>query len=70
MTRTNIDIDEALVTRVMKRYRLPTKKDAVDFALRALVGNPMTRDEALALQGTGWDADLSDLRDRDRIEKL
>ena len=70
MSRTNIDIDDALVTRVMKRYRLPTKKDAVDFALRALVANPMTREEALALQGTGWDADLSDLRGRDRIERL
>ena len=70
MSRTNIDIDDALVTRVMKRYRLPTKKDAVDFALRALVANPMTREEALALEGTGWDADLSDLRDRDRIERL
>ena len=69
MSRTNIDIDDALVTRVMKRYRLPTKKDAVDFALRALVANPMTREEALALEGAGWDADLSDLRGRDRIER-
>jgi Arc/MetJ family transcription regulator len=70
MARTNIDIDDVLVARVMRRYRLSTKKDAVDFALRALVGNPMTREEALALEGTGWHADLRELRDGERIEPL
>jgi Arc/MetJ family transcription regulator len=70
MSRTNIDLDDALVSKVMRRYRLPTKRDAVDFALRALVGNPMSREEALALEGSGWDGDLSDLRDRDRIEPV
>jgi Arc/MetJ family transcription regulator len=68
MSRTNIVIDDALITSVMTRYRLRTKKDAVEFALRALVGNPLTREEALALEGTGWHADLSELRDRDRVE--
>jgi Arc/MetJ family transcription regulator len=68
MARTNIDIDDALVARVMRRYRLHTKKDAVDLALRALVGNPMTIEEVLALEGTGWHADLSDLRDREPID--
>jgi Arc/MetJ family transcription regulator len=70
MSRTNIDLGDALVSKVMRRYRLPTKRDAVDFALRALVGNPMSREEALALEGSGWDGDLSDLRDRDRIEPV
>src|SRR5258708_17008646 len=32
MSRTNIDIDDELVARVMKVYRLKTKKEAVDLA--------------------------------------
>jgi Arc/MetJ family transcription regulator len=46
--RTNIEIDDALIERVMRRYRLSSKRAAVDLALRRLVGDPMTRDEALA----------------------
>jgi Arc/MetJ family transcription regulator len=62
MSRTNIDIDDALVTTVMRRYGLRTKKDAVDFALRRLVGPVPTREELLALEGSGWDGDLDELR--------
>ena len=68
MSRTNIDIDDALIERVMHRYRLPTRKAAVDFALRALVGDPMTRAEALEMEGTGWEAKLADLRDGMAVE--
>ena len=45
MARTNIDIDEDLVQRVMVRYHLTTKREAVDYALRALAGQPMPRAE-------------------------
>lgn len=62
MTRTNIDIDDALVSEAMRRYGLTTKKAAVDLALRRLVGPPMTRDEALALEGIGWEGDLAEMR--------
>lgn len=62
MARTNIDIDDELVAIVMRRNSLRTKKDAVDFALRRLVGPVPTREELLALEGTGWDGDLADLR--------
>src|SRR5450756_1607094 len=41
MTRTNIDLDDELVTVVMQRFNLRTKKDAVDFALRRLAGPPL-----------------------------
>ena len=68
MSRTNIDIDDELIERVMHRYRLPTRKAAVDYALRALVGNPMTRAEALALEGSGWGGELADLRDGKGVE--
>jgi Arc/MetJ family transcription regulator len=68
MARTNIDIDDELVGRVMRRHGLRTKREAVDFALRSVDIVPMTRDEALAMEGTGWDADLDELRDGDRAE--
>ena len=63
MTRTNIHIDDELVHEVMRRYELPTKKDAVNFALRRLVGVPLTQDFLLGLRGIGWDGDLAALRD-------
>ncbi|MGY1607598.1 MULTISPECIES: type II toxin-antitoxin system VapB family antitoxin [unclassified Geodermatophilus] len=62
MARTNIDIDEDLVARVMRRYGLRTKKDAVDFALRQVSGAPMTPREMHAMRGSGWDGDLEVLR--------
>jgi Arc/MetJ family transcription regulator len=62
MTRTNIEIDDALVERVMRRYRLTSKRAAVDLALRRLVGDPMTREEVLAMEGSGWDGDLDAMR--------
>jgi len=58
VTRTNIDINDDLIARVMRRFNLPSKRAAVDLALRRLLGEPMTRDEILALQGVGWSGDL------------
>jgi len=52
MARTNIDLDEELVQRVMMQYHLSTKREAVDYALRHLVGNPMTRSEAAKMLGS------------------
>jgi Arc/MetJ family transcription regulator len=62
MTRTTIEIDDVLVERAMRRYRLSSKRAAVDLALRRLVGDPMSRDEALAMEGRGWDGDLDRMR--------
>jgi Arc/MetJ family transcription regulator len=67
VTRTNIDIDEQLVDRAMRLYRLHSKREAVDLALRRLVSEPMSRDEALAMRGTGWGGDLNEVRARDEI---
>jgi Arc/MetJ family transcription regulator len=67
MGRTNIEIDDELVGRVMRRYRLPSKRAAVDLALRRLVGEPMSRDEALAMEGAGWTGDLDALREPDDL---
>lgn len=50
-TRTNIELDDADLAAVMRRYRLRTKSEAVALALRRLAGEPMTRDEAVAMRG-------------------
>ncbi len=69
MTRTNIEIDDVLVDRAMRLYRLRSKREAVDLALRRLVGEPMSREEALAAEGTGWAGDLVEIRSRDEIRE-
>ena len=43
--------DDELLDRVMRRYGLRTKTEAVDLALRHLAGRPMTTEEALAMRG-------------------
>jgi Arc/MetJ family transcription regulator len=62
MSRTNIEIDDELMRRVMERWGFRTKREAVDSALRRLDIEPMTREEALAMEGTGWEGDLDELR--------
>lgn len=62
MARTNIDLDDDLVAEVMRRFGVPTKKEAVDLALRRLVGAPLDRDFLLGLEGVGWNGDLDQLR--------
>ncbi len=49
--RTNIEIEDTYVQAIMDRYGLRTKTAAVDLALRHLAGQPMTREEALVMQG-------------------
>ena len=62
MTRTNLELDDELVTLAMRRYGLPSRRAAVEFALRRLVGETMTRDEAMAMEGSGWEPDLATMR--------
>ncbi len=49
--RTNIEIEDIYVQVIMDRYRVRTKTAAIDLALRHLAGQPMTREEALAMEG-------------------
>ncbi len=46
----------------MKRYQLATMKDAVNFALNQMIDEPMSLEEALVMEGTGWDGDLAEMR--------
>jgi Arc/MetJ family transcription regulator len=49
--RTNIEIEDSYVEAIMDRYGVRTKTEAVDLALRHLAGQPMTREQALAMRG-------------------
>lgn len=67
VTRTNIDIDDELIDRAMRVYRLRSKREAVDLALRRLVSEPMNDEEALAMEGSGWAGDLNEIRAPDEF---
>lgn len=64
-SRSPVLVDDELLTRVMERYRFPTRDAAVHFALRRAADPPMSRDEVLAMRGTGWQGDLDVLRGAD-----
>ena len=49
--RTNIEIEDDYLQAIMDRYGIRTKTEAVELALRHLAGQPMTREEALAMRG-------------------
>ena len=63
MSRTNIDIDDDACRLVMERYGFATKREAVNFALRALAAEPLEEEEARAMRGSGWVGDLGELRE-------
>jgi Arc/MetJ family transcription regulator len=50
-SRTNIEIEDTYLRIIMDRYGVRTKTEAVDLALRHLAGQPMSREEALAMRG-------------------
>jgi Arc/MetJ family transcription regulator len=51
-SRTNIELDDGALATVMGRFGLRTKTEAVNLALRRLAGQPMSREEALAMRGS------------------
>lgn len=71
MRRTNIVVDDELVDRVKRIYGLRTTREAVDLALRRLVGDVSDDPHAglLALEGIGWDGDLEEMRRPDQALK-
>ena len=62
MTRINVDIDDKACAEVMRRYRLATKGEAINLALRMLAAETASVDEARALRGIGWEGDLDAMR--------
>jgi Arc/MetJ family transcription regulator len=57
--RTNIEIEDTYVQAIMNRFGARTKTEAVDLALRHLAGQPMTREEALAMRGAHAIAEIA-----------
>ena len=60
--RTNIDIDDELLTRAMEAAGTTTKKATVEEALRQLVDNNRARKAIADLGGLGWEGDLKAMR--------
>ncbi len=56
--RTNIEIENTYIQAIMDRYGVRTKTEAVELALRQLAGQPMTREEAMAMRGAHAVADV------------
>lgn len=46
----------------MSRFNISTKREAVNFALRALAAEPLSLEQARSLRGSGWDDDLDSMR--------
>lgn len=61
MARTNIEIDDELVERVMNWYGFASKRETVHYALLELTTSGDHTD-ILELRGTGWEGDLDELR--------
>lgn len=60
--RTNIEIDDALLSEAMKAAGLSTKRATVEEGLRLLV-RLRRQEQALGeLTGSGWDGDLDAMR--------
>lgn len=49
MEGKDIEIDEELLELAMRRHGLQTKSEAIDLALRALAGQPLSDEGALAM---------------------
>jgi Arc/MetJ family transcription regulator len=62
-TRTNIELDDDMVEAAMRLYGTRSKKDTVDLALRRLVGARLSVDDAIAMEGSGWEGDLDRMRE-------
>jgi Arc/MetJ family transcription regulator len=59
--RTNIEIDDGLMAKLMAAFNVTTENEAVNEAIRTALR--LKQQEALRdLRGIGWDGDLDDMR--------
>ncbi len=60
--RTNIEIDDDLMSQAMTTAGLPTKRATVEEGLRLLVRVGRQAQALAELKGVGWEGDLDELR--------
>jgi Arc/MetJ family transcription regulator len=65
MSRTNVDIDDEACAQVMRMYHLDTKREAINLALRKVAVVPMTKQEAMAMEGIWADRPDTDFETPD-----
>ncbi len=61
--RTNIEIDDILLTEAMDATGLKTKKATIEEALQRLVMNERRRRAIEEMEGMGWEGDLDQMRE-------
>ena len=62
MVHNNIDIDDKACAEVVRRDRPKTKREAVNFALRAAASEALGVEEARQMRRAGWEGDLDEMR--------
>ena len=72
MTHVSVEIDEVACAEIMRRYKLDSKAEAINLALRKVaaesspfippVAKRMTPEEIDSLRGIGWEGDLDAIR--------
>ncbi len=60
--RTNIEIDDMLLSKAMAASGHKTKKATVEEGLRLLVRVQRQVKALISLKGMGWDSDLDEIR--------
>jgi Arc/MetJ family transcription regulator len=60
--RTNIEIDDELLSRAMTATGLSTKRATVEEGLRLLVRMRKQVETVAELRGLGWEGDLDEMR--------
>ena len=68
--RTNIDLDNALLSEAMATTGLKTKKATVEEALRLLVRQRRQLDALERMRGIGWEGDLDEMREGRTFDPL
>jgi Arc/MetJ family transcription regulator len=63
--RVEVDVKEELLEAVRERYHLSSRRAAIEFALRRVAVRPMSKEEALGMEGVGWDGNLEAMRSGD-----
>ena len=53
----------------MRRYRLGSKREAINLALRTLAAQSLSLVAARRLRGSGWESDLDEMRGAGRTRE-